>query len=327
MKAIKFSFQRAIIFSLILLNIFISIIINFENNLNYNHLIFIPLFYISVISLTYIFKNTSKIDLKILFRIFFWLVFISVLLDYLLVVIFNIDLTGDHILGSPVSGEGIFFRPRGFFNEPSIAAAAIAVTGGILYTLEMSNINRILIIVSFIVINLLTYSVSVYLSLCMALIFSSFKRFFFILFLIIILGLFSYFFLFDIFEHFYYLLYSKLINPYDSVSGRSRIELVENIINYVNFLDFNILFGHGLGYLSFQEISFINWYANVLIDLGIIGLLLIFALFCSMYTFTIQNDWLLKTIFLFICFSLFFNTGYYYPHILIGLAFIASKKL
>ena len=107
-----------------------------------------------------------------------------------------------------------------------------------------------------------------------------------------------------------------------SISASGRLERWQFTLDYyLNSGIYRILFGNGPGYESAGGLeggTTVNWYLNILIDYGLIGLLFIIFVFLGAFKNILKNNnksikFLLMLSLIFCAINLMTHTGFYFP--------------
>lgn len=331
-----------------LLTSLLSVLLNINTSLNYNHLfshfIVIILYYF----LIRIFLNTNKYliinNLILTYAYYaFFTIFITVLLDQSLLV-FNINIANYLPMetSNTLVGVGFFTRARGFFVEPTDLALGINSIGPlvIFHFSNKRNNNFYFILFMYLFILLLTRSTAGFIELFFGLLICfldllsrlnkqskikliiSFKK---------IRSIFAVLFL----SLFFYLLFlepiltayeeaTKKLNISDSGRNDVRVEFWDNTFKL--FISSNKFFtGFGTGFTTLNQKTF-NWYLTVLVENGILGLLsiLFVIIFSFLKIYKIQNNirYAFYISFSSVTLHLTTQTGFYYPFLWLILVMI-----
>ena len=313
-------------------------------------------------------KKYSFSELLIVLRLCSYAAFatvvISVLIDYFLLAV-NINYAEfiPAYTNSPVISL-FYSRPRGFFPEPTEAAMALnaffmifVASNSTIKTLYRSVRSSFFMdtkysLIVYIVCMFLLRSAAAFLSIILALVIATLLEYIvnnssltiplkipkslFISFSLVISVLVSLILRFysTISSTFSVLFLKILLNPESKSASARSSAWMDNFSYYIDKSDlFSFLFGFGPGHVSYlAELDALqgstNWYLDILIGFGILGLLIYIIIFLStvIKSFKIIHPfrfWYLTSI-LAIHIHLFTNTGFYFPILpfLISLAFL-----
>jgi len=259
-----------------------------DANFNLNHLqahfvvicsyYFVPKLYFGLFN-----RGMARVMLLSGFKVAFLLLFVTVLLDYFLMLYgLNVAELSPFTKSSPIVGSGFMVRPKGFFVEPTDLAMAVNAIGLVVMFSRIDQKNGyLLFILMYVIMLVLSRSGAGIFGLLIAVLLAIFisvlisvsgyglrnKRM--LIAVSVLMGLSIYIFsTIDFFSD----IYDK-VSLVNSSSASARLNAWLEMLQLYNDRQ-NYLFGSGTGYLSGNGLMSLSWTLTLLVENGLIGVLI-----------------------------------------------------